>query len=84
MDSAVGFTASTASIPWRALYLQALFETDRSQICIRIAQAELALLRREHELYNDPSPRSERDAVINALHALHALRSCLVQTAFAA
>lgn len=77
MNSAVGFAAHTAPSPWRDLYLQALFETDRAKICARIAEAERALMRRERELFADRTAKLERDAVINALNALHALRSCL-------
>jgi hypothetical protein len=62
---------------WRDLYLQALFETDKHKVCNRIAAAERALLFREHELFNGPQNITEREAVNTALHALHALRSCL-------
>jgi hypothetical protein len=72
-----GFTAPTTSFDWRDLYLQALFETDRSRIRSRIAEAERALLRREHELFADSNGKAERDAVASALNALSALRRCI-------
>jgi hypothetical protein len=77
MDNAVGLTAHTAPFDWRDLYLQALFETERSRMYSRIAEAERALVRREHELFADSNGKAEREAVINALNALYALRTCL-------
>ncbi len=77
MDNAVGSTARTAPFEWRDLYLQALFETDRSRMFSRIADAERALIRREHELFADSHQRAEREAVNHALNALFALRTCL-------
>ena len=77
MDNAVGSTARTAPFDWRDLYLQALFEADRSRMYSRIVEAERALFRREHELFNDLNGRVEREAVANALNALYALRTCL-------
>jgi hypothetical protein len=62
---------------WRDLYLQALFETDRSRVSVRITEAERALLRRERELFTDSNGKAEREAVTNALHALSALKMCL-------
>ena len=77
MDNAVGSTAHTAPFDWRDLYLQALFEAAFSRMCSRIAEAERAFFRREHELFADSNGRAEREAVTNALNALYALRSCL-------
>ena len=77
MDNAVGSTARSAPFDWRDLYLQALFETDRSRMYSRIAEAERVLFRREHELFTDLKGKAEREAVANALSALHSLRSCL-------
>lgn len=77
MDNAVGSTAHTAPFAWRDLYLEALFENDRSRMCSRIMEAQRVLLRRQHELFADSSGRVEREAVENALNALFALRTCL-------
>jgi hypothetical protein len=63
--------------PWRNLYLQALYETDKNKMCMRISAAERALLSREHELFTEVPDAAERDAVNTALHALSALRTCL-------
>lgn len=62
---------------WRALYLAALFETDKNRLPVRINHAERALVQRERELYTASTGAAEKTAVNNALHALHALRMCL-------
>src|SRR5690242_9283004 len=61
---------------WRDLYLLAIFEAEPSKILQRIQEAERALIKREHELCSDPQGSVEREAVINALHCLDALRHC--------
>jgi len=61
---------------WRDLYLLAIFEPDHTKIPERIQEAERALIRREHELCADSQSSAEREAVINALHCLEALRHC--------
>jgi len=61
---------------WRDLYLQAIFEPEHAKLPQRIQEAERALIRREHELCNQPANSTEREAVINALHCLDALRHC--------
>jgi hypothetical protein len=60
---------------WRDLYLQAIFETDRTKMVSHIRQAETALLRREQELYVH-GDLVERESVNAALHALDALKRC--------
>jgi hypothetical protein len=62
---------------WHDLYMQALFETDRSKISARIRDAGQALANREHELYSLPHSAIERQAVVTAMHSLDALRGCL-------
>jgi hypothetical protein len=76
MDNVIGSPAETLPFDWRELYLEALFETDRSRLCARIVEAQRALVRREHELFAN-SDGAERQAVTNALNALYALHSCL-------
>jgi hypothetical protein len=64
------------ALPWRDLYMAALFEADRTQLLARISQAEKALIFKEQELFATTDPFAERQAVNNALHALRALRCC--------
>jgi hypothetical protein len=64
------------ALPWRDLYMAAIFEADRTQLRARISQAEKALVLRERELFAIADPSSEKQAVNNALNALRALRYC--------
>ena len=66
-----------STMDWHALYLAALFETDKRRLATRISSAERALLGRERELFTLANDTPEKTAVNNALHALRALRACL-------
>ena len=73
-----GFPLSPTSKSWKELYRAALFETDKSKVSERIAQAELALSLRARELFHtDKVFFQERQAVDAATHGLQALRSTL-------
>lgn len=61
---------------WRKVYLAALFEIERSQLHIRSAEAECALLERERELFSSTDSRQEQNALLAARNALRALRIC--------
>jgi DNA-directed RNA polymerase len=63
--------------PWYAAYMAALFESNRKQIRERINYAKQLILARERELLANANDPTERRALNNALHALHALASCL-------
>jgi hypothetical protein len=68
----------SVSVPdWRSKYLAVLFETDRSRLSGLIRQAEQIILARECELFVNAEAQAEKAAINNALHSLHALRSCL-------
>jgi hypothetical protein len=72
------FTLSSADVSlWRALYLRAIFERDRTKIPDRIREAARALMLREHELCTAQKDWTERQSVITALHCLEAFRYCL-------
>jgi hypothetical protein len=79
-------TASYSNVPcWRELYKAALFETDRSRLPERIAEAEKAIVARARELFNTTTDNIEEDqALDDALYALRALQSCLGLQAAAA
>jgi hypothetical protein len=82
---AVGVSMSNQPIPsqsmpanWRALYSAALFETEKSRIPARIADAEKAIVTRARELFSAGADTIEEDqALDDALYALRALQSCL-------
>ena len=62
---------------WYAAYMAALFESNRKHMRERISYAEQLILVRERELLVQANDLSEQRALNNALHALHALASCL-------
>jgi hypothetical protein len=62
---------------WYAAYMAALFESNRKQIRERISYAEQLILMRERELLVQSNDLTEQRALNDALHALHALASCL-------
>ena len=68
---------STPALAWHVLYHAALFETDRSKLPQRIAEAEKAILARVEELYVVSTDHIEEDQILDdALYALRALRNC--------
>lgn len=70
---------------WHSLYQAALFETDRTKIPDRIAEAEKAILERVKELFVIKTDHIEEDQVLDdALYALRALRSCVMPQSNAA
>lgn len=69
--------SSSPALPWHVLYQAALFETDRSRMPQRIAEAEQAILARIKELFLVKSDHIEEDQILDdALYALRALRNC--------
>lgn len=78
-------TAHNSVNAWHTLYQAALFETDRSKVPARIAEAEKAILRRVRELFVVETDHIEEDQILDdALYALRALRHCVVGEANAA
>lgn len=73
-----GFPVSPVGKSWKELYRAAVFETDKSKVSERIAQAEWALSLRTRELLHiDKEFFQERQAVDAATHDLQALRSTI-------
>ena len=62
--------------PWYPSYMSALFEDETKVLEERISQAEHDLAARERALFNSPECARERHAIIAALRALAALRTC--------
>jgi hypothetical protein len=65
------------SQPWYDAYMAALFESDRMRLEEKIRKAEQLILFRERELLGERDDLSEHRALNTALHALHALHSCM-------
>lgn len=69
--------------PWRDLYLAALFESDKTHIPQRIAEAQRVIAMRRSQRLNLPGGDvEERQALDKALFSLHALKTCVVITAW--
>jgi len=77
--------ALPSELAWHVLYHAALFETDRSKVPQRIAEAERAILARIKELFVVTNDHIEEDLVLDdALYGLRALRNCVLPEANAA
>jgi hypothetical protein len=77
-------TPQTLLCGWRELYCAALFETDKSRVPNRIADAEKAIIARARELFSAGADTIEEDqALDDALYALRALQNCLAYRAAA-
>jgi hypothetical protein len=71
-------TPSSTARAWGELYVAALFETDKSRVPSRIAEAEKAIVARARELFFSGADTIEEDqALDDALYALKALQNCL-------
>jgi len=69
----------SSRLAWHALYRAALFETDRTKVPDRIAEAERAILARVKELFVVSDDHIEEDLILDdALYALRALRNCVL------
>lgn len=74
--------ATSPSKSWKELYMAALYETDKSRMSERIANAEWALALRARELFHTGKEHlQERQAVDAAICALHALRRTVTSAA---
>jgi hypothetical protein len=63
---------------WAQFYNAALFESDANKVSDRIAEAEAALVICARELFHAAGDNiEEKQAVDDAMYALHALRSAL-------
>jgi hypothetical protein len=69
---------------WRALYRAALFETDRTNLLERIANAEQAIVARGRQLFDSYADDTEAQALDTALYALRALKSSVLFNTIAA
>jgi hypothetical protein len=62
---------------WKQLYIGALFESDRTKLAARIAEARAAIVYRARDLFRDPCDHIEEgQALDDALYALDALAHC--------
>ncbi len=65
---------------WKTLYRAAIFESDGNVIPERISKAEKAVIARGRELFGKAGTLEEKEALEDALYALHAFESALSHT----
>jgi hypothetical protein len=68
------------STDWKSLYRAAVFETNRGINPRLVAQAEKAVVARARELFYNHGSLEEKEALEDALYALHALKTALQNT----
>ena len=60
---------------WRTLYRAAILEADKSVLTQRVSQAEEAVIERRREIFYADGTTEEKEALEDALYALHAFQS---------
>jgi len=63
---------------WKALYRDAILETNKNVVLQKLSRAEQAVLARARELFYTAGSREEKEALEDALYALRAFRSAWV------
>jgi hypothetical protein len=72
------FPRSSPQDGWRTLYKAALFELDPARLPDHISRAELAIVARARQLFDQQGDHIEEEVALDdALYALQALKSCL-------
>jgi hypothetical protein len=74
------FPQCAISTDWKSLYRAAVFETNRGINPRLVAQAEKAVVARARELFYNHGSLEEKEALEDALYALHALKTALQNT----
>ena len=62
-------------IDWRALYTAAILETNKRVLPQRVSDAEAAVIARRREIFYADGTPEEKEALEDALYALHAFRT---------
>lgn len=60
---------------WRTLYRAAILETNKNVLPKRVSEAEEAVRARGREIFYADSSLEEKEALEDALYALHAFRT---------
>ena len=62
-------------IGWRSLYRAAILETNKNILLGRVSKAEAAVIERRREIFYADGTPEEKEALEDALYALHAFRT---------
>ena len=65
---------------WRTLYRIAILENNKSVLPQRVSEAEEAVMRRRQEIFYADGTPEEKEALEDALYALHAFRTAWEHT----
>ncbi len=65
---------------WRSLYRAAILETNKSVLPERVSEAEAAVIARRREIFYGGGTPEEKEALEDALYALHAFRTAWQQS----
>ena len=65
---------------WRTLYRAAILETNKRVLPQRVSEAEEAVILRRREIFYADGPPEEKEALEDALYALHAFRTAWEHT----
>jgi hypothetical protein len=60
---------------WRPLYKAAILETDKKILPQRVSAAEAAVIARRREIFYADGTAEEKEALEDALYALHAYKT---------
>jgi hypothetical protein len=60
---------------WRPLYRAAILETNKNILAERVSEAEAAAIARRREIFYSGGTSEEKEALEDALYALHAFRT---------
>jgi hypothetical protein len=67
-------------IDWRTLYRSAILETNKSVLPQRVSEAEEAVVARGREVFYGHVSLEEKEALEDALYALHAFKTAWQHT----
>jgi len=62
-------------IDWRPLYRAAILETNKMVLPQRVSEAEAAVIARRREIFYADGTAEEKEALEDALYALHAFKT---------
>ncbi len=60
---------------WKSLYTAAMLETNKGVLPQRVSEAEAAVIARRREIFCADGTPEEKEALEDALYALHAFRT---------
>jgi hypothetical protein len=69
------FSPCLTRTDWRSLYRAAVLEADKKVLTPRVSAAEAAVIARRREIFHADGTAEEKEALEDALYALHAFKT---------